>query len=130
MFNNRFSIPIYAFAYTNFQRHLIERKEVRKNSLKNDRHCGEDYLEFVLLALVYFIKAEAISDFTSFNKPGALHKPRLMAKLLYAFEMHLLGLHFLSYIPKDTSSKPKPKLIEALTYIYECSSALQQSNAY
>ena len=84
----------------------------------------------MLLALVYLIKGKAISDFMSFNKPGALHKPRLMAKFLYAFEIHLLGFHFLSHIPKDTSSKPKPKLIKALAYTYECSSALQQSNAY
>ena len=51
----------------------------------------DDYKELVQLTLLYLGDAETKATFTAFSRPGALHKARWMAKLLYAIKMDLLG---------------------------------------
>ena len=51
----------------------------------------DDYMELLQLTLLYLGDAETKATFTAFSRPGALHKARWMAKLLYAIKMDLLG---------------------------------------
>lgn len=50
------------------------------------QHVREDYKEFVKLSLVYLDDVDG-GEMT-FQRPGALHKARWMAKLLYSLKLH------------------------------------------
>ena len=50
-----------------------------------------DYKELVVLTLLYLQDEDTVTAFRKFYRPGALHKARWMAKLLYAIKMVLLG---------------------------------------
>ena len=58
-----------------------------------------DYKELVTLVLLYLSDNKG-EKFGSFNRPGACHKVRWMAKLLYAIKMVLLATKIREELPK------------------------------
>ena len=62
-----------------------------------------DYKELVLLVLLYLHDDEAAAEaFTSFCRPGAMHKARWMSKILYAIKIDLLRDHIMAKLPKGS----------------------------
>ena len=59
-----------------------------------------DYKELVVLTLLYLQDEDTVTAFRKFYRPGALHKARWMAKLLYAIKMVLLGSIIQSDFPQ------------------------------
>ena len=49
-----------------------------------------DYNEFVELCMVYLQKKTEQNPAVSFHRPGAMHKARWMAKLIYSIKICLL----------------------------------------
>ncbi|KAJ8369049.1 hypothetical protein SKAU_G00090770 [Synaphobranchus kaupii] len=60
-----------------------------------------DYREFVQLCLVYLGAAGAAQTPVTFQRPGALHKARWMAKLLYTLKLALMEQHIV-LLPQGT----------------------------
>ena len=83
-FKNHFPLLAYDvnnLNFTDFLGSLLERKADIVNMCKsflsnNSKCCRGDYKELVLLALLYLTKGGAVPGFTSFSRPGALHKAR------------------------------------------------------
>ena len=59
-----------------------------------------DYKELVNLVLLYLSDNGADCNFTGFNRPGALHKARWMAKMIYTLKIDLLGCKIIEELPK------------------------------
>ena len=62
----------------------------------------DDYREFVELCIVFLGGTQSIA----FKRPGAIHKARWMAKLLYAIKIILLQDHILQ-LPQGTVTTPQ-----------------------
>lgn len=63
--------------------------------------CRGDYKELGLLAVSHLTNSKAVPDFSSFNKPGALHKARWLPKWLCAIKIDFLGPPNSSQLPKE-----------------------------
>ena len=63
-------------------------------------HQREDYKEFTELCLLYLDNVDKSRPF-KFRRPGAVHKARWMAKILYAIKVVLLEKQ-ISLMPKGT----------------------------
>ena len=80
-------------------------------------HQREDYKEFTELCLLYLDNGDNSRSF-NFRRPGAVHKARWMAKVLYAIKMVLLE-NQISLLPRGTittSTQPQ-KLRSFVTFI-------------
>jgi len=64
------------------------------------QHQREDYKEFTELCLLYLDNVDKSRSF-KFHRPGAVHKARWMAKILYAIKVVLLEKQ-ISLLPKGT----------------------------
>ena len=94
-----------------------------------------DYKELVTLNLLY-LSDDKGENFESFNRPGACHKARRMAKLLYAIKMVLLATKIREELPKGAvfASQQLKKLnrfVQFATFCYFswCTTALISSSA-
>jgi len=80
-------------------------------------HQREDYKEFTELCLLYLDNGDNSRSF-NFRRPGAVHKARWMAKVLYAIKMVLLE-NQISLLPRGTittSTQPQ-KLHSFVTFV-------------
>lgn len=80
-------------------------------------HQREDYKEFTELCLLYLDNGDNSRSF-NFRRPGAVHKARWMAKVLYAIKMVLLE-NQISLLPRGTittSTQPQ-KLRSFVTFV-------------
>ena len=77
-----------------------------------------DYREFVQLCLVYLGVASAAQTPVTFKWPGALHKARWMAKLLYTLKLALMEQH-IALLPQGTitTRQQVPKIQEFANFI-------------
>ena len=76
-----------------------------------------DYKELIFLTLLY-LRYE-YTKFTKFQKPGAYHKARWMAKLLYSIKMTLLKKQILDMkISTITQMKKIDRFSEFIVYCY------------
>jgi hypothetical protein len=69
-----------------------------------------------------FLDKESYNTVVNFRRPGALHKARWMAKLLYSIEMCLLE-HQIQELPQGTIAaqrqiKPIRDFVAVVTHIY------------
>ncbi|KAJ4930285.1 hypothetical protein JOQ06_019290 [Pogonophryne albipinna] len=81
-----------------------------------------DYHEFVQLCLVYLGADDAAQTPVNFQRPGALHKARWMAKLLYTLKLALMEQH-IALLPQGTitTRQQVPKIrafANFITHIY------------
>ncbi len=88
-----------------------------KDALKQDFARG-DYKELVKLTLMY-LSDDTIIDFI---RPGALHKARWMAKILYSIKIVLLNKKVVNELPKNTifTAAQLPKLKKFVQYVVYC----------
>ena len=77
----------------------------------------DDYLEFVDLCTV-FLDGEVAEHQITFKRPGALHKARWMAKLLYSIKLCLFEKQ-IADLPAGTitTEKQVPKIREFVTFV-------------
>ena len=54
----------------------------------------DDYKEFIYLCTLFLDTEDTEDSVITFNRPGALHKARWMAKLIYSIKICLLQQHF------------------------------------
>ena len=78
--------------------HDIEEMKLQCRSLLPRAFIRGDYKE--LVALVLFCLGDASQKRLQFHQPGAMHKARWMAKLLYAIRMVMLAPKILAELPK------------------------------
>ena len=102
---------------------LIDQKnemiKMAKDLLKQSFVRG-DYKELVTLVLLYLDGGEGFSDF---DRPGALHKARWMAKLLYSIKMVLLDSKIKHELPKGSvfaahQSKKLKRFVQFAVFCY------------
>jgi len=84
------------------------------------QHVREDYKEFVKLSLVYLDDVDG-GEMT-FQRPGALHKARWMAKLLYSLKIALLEKDISELPPGTITTRQQVPNIRAfvtfVTHVY------------
>ena len=94
---------ITQFDFPNIPDNLMSKQpdliELCKEYLKQ-KFCRGDYKELVVLTLLYLQDEDTMNNFKRFYRPGAMHKARWMAKLLYAIKMVLLGSIIQRDLPK------------------------------
>ena len=78
--------------------HEIEELKCQCRSLLPKPFIRGDYKELVKLVLFYL--GDASQERLQFYQPGAMHKARWMAKLLYSIKMVMLAPKILSELPK------------------------------
>ena len=76
----------------------------------------DDYLEFVELCILFLGSDDAVMS-AKFKQPGALHKARWMAKLLYSIKICLLEAQ-ISQLPQGTitAAHQVPKVREFVIF--------------
>ena len=103
---------------------LLERKSditaLCQDYLKQ-RFSRGDYKELATLVLLYLSDGNDTVGMP-FNRPGALHKARWMAKLLYTIKMDLMGSIILKDLPKGAifASQQLPKLRRFVQFVVFC----------
>ena len=103
---------------------LIEPKEEIIKLCKKllpEKFTRGDYKELITLTLLY-LSDENGKGFTKFQRPGALHKARWMAKLLYTIKMVLLASKINEELPKGAvfAKNQLPKLIRFVKFAIFC----------
>ena len=93
----------------------------------------DDYKEFIELSLMYLDESFLPNGNEIFKRPGAVHKARWMAKVIYLIKISLLQGQ-INMLPEDTITKQQQtsKIKEMVTFIVliyvnwwvQCSSAL------
>ena len=89
-----------------------------QDALKKEFSRG-DYKELITLTLIYLQSKP--ETFKSFQRPGACHKARWMAKIIYSFKIVLLG-NEISALPRGTivGSGQLRKLEQFLQFVVFC----------
>ena len=70
------------------------------NTMLEKKLVRGDYKE--LVKLVLFAIGDDSQDLLRFNRPGAMHKARWMAKLLYALKMYMLSRKIHEELPRGS----------------------------
>ena len=127
-FKENFSAITYQnkedLAFPELHHSLLERKSEIIDLCKyyqNQTFCRGDYKELISLVLIYLSDGNNIESF-SFNKPGALHKARWMAKLLYSIKIALLCTKISKELPEGAifTSSQQPKIQRFVQFVVFC----------
>ena len=113
---NELDIPLIPMQYNEKQKDIIN---LCKDMLKED-FIREDYKEVVTLTLL--VLKDEDTNFTGFKRPGALHKARWMAKILYCIKIVLLDTKIMEFakgkIVSTTQMKKLKQFVQFVIYCY------------